>query len=199
MSWCMRHASLSILIPAAGASRRLGQPKQLVLYQGKSLILRAIENAQSLSPGEIIVVTGANANAVKKVVQKTSAVCVHNPDWAGGMGASIAVGAATADKDAAGLMILLCDQWRLKREDLQSLAEIWQADTSRIVCAETEGWCGPPVIFPSPCFAALRNLQGDGGAHSILAANSRLLTPVPMNNAASDLDTPAQLNALNTE
>ena len=193
----MSRTSLSILIPAAGASQRLGRPKQLVMYQGKSLIQRAIENAESLTPREIIVVTGAGADEVKKAVQKTSAHCVHNPAWAGGMGGSIAAGASTIDKDANGLMILLCDQWSIRAQDLQLLAQVWLADTGRIVCAEAEGRFGPPVIFPASCFAALCGLQGDQGARSILDAHPGLLNSVPMKNAASDLDTPAQLAALN--
>jgi len=192
----MKPALLSIVIPAAGASRRLGQPKQLVLHQGKPLIQWAIETAATLAPCEIIVVTGANADSVKKVVQKTSAHCVHNPDWAGGLGNSIAVGAEATDKDANGLMVLLCDQWSIQARDLHQLTRAWLVDTARIVCAETEDRFGPPVIFPASCFAALRDLQGDSGAHSILNANSHLLTALPMKNAAFDLDTPSQLDAL---
>jgi len=189
--------SVSVLIPAAGASRRLGQPKQLVLYKGKPLIQRAIESAETLAPREIIVVTGADADSVLSVAQKTSAQCVHNPDWASGMGNSIATGANMADQASNGLLVLLCDQWGIRARDLQLLARTWLSDTGRIVCATTEGRLGPPVIFPSTCFASLRVLQGDHGAHSVLEANPDLLTTVPMNHAATDLDTPSQLEALN--
>lgn len=189
--------SVSVLIPAAGASRRLGQPKQLVTYKGKALIQRAIECAEALEPREIIVVTGAAADSVLEVVQKTSAHCVPNPDWDSGMGSSIAAGANAADKASNGLLILLCDQWRVQVQDLQQLARTWLSDTSRIVCATTEGRLGPPVIFPSSCFSSLCSLRGDHGAHSILDANPDLLTAVEMNHAAPDLDTPSQLAALN--
>ncbi len=191
--------SLSILIPAAGVSRRLGQPKQLVSYRGKTLIQRAIENAESLTPAEIIVVTGASAEPVKKVVQQTSARWVHNPDWSSGMGGSVAVGASAADRHANGLMILLCDQWGIRAADLQRLVQTWIADPGQIVCAESAGRVGPPVIFPASCLAALCALHGDHGARHILAANPGLLTAIQISNAASDLDTPAQLAALNNE
>jgi len=191
--------SVSILIPAAGASRRLGQPKQLVLYKGKSLIQRAIETTESLTPLEIVVVSGANANSVRKEVDKTSAHCVHNPDWADGMGGSIALGASAINKDADGLMVLLCDQWGIQAQDLRRLARAWLGDRGRIVCAETAGRLSPPVIFPSSCFATLQDLHGDHGAREVLAANPRLLKAVPMKNAASDLDTLSQLEALNDE
>jgi len=199
MSGGLKLSSVSVLIPAAGASRRLGQPKQLVLYKGKSLIQRAIERAAALAPHEIIVVTGADANSVLQAARETSAHCVYNPDWASGMGGSIAVGASTTDKVSNGLLILLCDQWNIRAGDLQRLARTWLSDPSQIVCALTAGHFGPPVIFPSSCFASLRSLQGDQGARSILDTNADLLTGVPMNNAAADLDTPSQLDALNKQ
>lgn len=196
MSTHKNFGSLSVLIPAAGASKRLGQPKQLVVYKGKPLIQRACEIAESLAPREIIVVTGANADSVEKAVQKTSARGVYNPDWESGMGGSIAVGANTIDRDSSGIMILLCDQWGVLPRDLQRLARTWLSDTERIVCAETDGRPGPPVIFPRSCLAALRGLQGDRGAHSVIDAHARLLTALPMENAGYDLDTTAQLDDL---
>jgi CTP:molybdopterin cytidylyltransferase MocA len=65
----MSHPELSILIPAAGASERLGQAKQLVEYRGRSLIQNAVTSAVSINPFEVIVVTGAKATAVKNPEQ----------------------------------------------------------------------------------------------------------------------------------
>lgn len=192
----MKHHSLSILIPAAGASQRLGQPKQLVQYQGKSLIQRAIENAEVLTSLEIIVVTGAHADSIESLVQNTSARSVYNPDWSAGMGGSIATGADAVDENTSGVLIVLCDQWGIQAQDLQLLAQTWLADTDRIVCAEAEGHLGPPVIFPSSCLAKLRALNGDLGARSIIEKKLDSVFPVPMQNAALDLDTPNQLDEL---
>lgn len=190
---------LSIIIPAAGASQRLGQAKQLVKYKNRTLIQRAVKNAEALQPHEIIVVTGADAEAVQAAVQGTSARCVHNPEWSNGMGGSIATGAQAVDGEPEGLMILLCDQWRIQANDLRLLLKSWQADTGRIICAQTEGRCGPPVIFPSSCRSELGHLKGDHGAHSVLKAHPQMLSPVRLENAASDLDTPAQLKQLNEQ
>ena len=59
----MSYPELSILIPAAGASQRLGQAKQLVRYKTGTLIQNTVDTANSIAPREIIVVTGANARA----------------------------------------------------------------------------------------------------------------------------------------
>lgn len=192
----MSQASVSIVIPAAGASERLGQPKQLVQYQGQSLICRAIRNAGSLSPHEILVITGASHEAVQAEVQKTNARCVFNPEWNQGMGTSIATGAQAVDSQSQGLMILLCDQWRILPEDLQQLIETWYDDPGRIICSATRNRCGPPVIFPATCLQDLSVLTGDRGAHTVMNKHRNLVLQVALENAASDLDTPAQLQQL---
>ena len=189
---------LSIIIPAAGASQRLGQPKQLVQYKGQSLILRAIQSAESLSPHEILVITGSGAQAVQAEIGGTNARCVYNPDWSNGMGTSIAKGAQSVDDKPQGLMVLLCDQWRILPEDLHMLVEEWRSDPDRIICSATRDRCGPPVIFPTSCLAGLSVLTGDHGAHSIIDRHRDLVSRVTLENAAFDLDTPLQLKGLST-
>jgi len=192
----MSHPELSILIPAAGASERLGQAKQLVKLKGASLIQNAVNTAFSLTPREIIVVTGANAKAVKAAVLQPPVRWIHNPNWSKGMGGSIALGATAINPESTGLMILLCDQWRIQVSDLQALADTWQLDPERIVCANAEGINMPPVIFPASCFDQLRELEGSQGARSLLVNHPELLTAVPVKNAAIDLDTQSQLDKL---
>ena len=192
----MKHPSLSVLIPAAGASERLGQAKQLVEYSGRSLLQNAVDAADALTPLEIIVVTGCQATAIKETLQDASVRWVDNPRWSAGMGGSIAAGATAISPEATGLMILLCDQWRIQTRDLQELAQAWQSDPTRIVVAEADGCYMPPVIFPSVCFKHLQTLQGHEGARSLFKAFPEQLTAVPMPHAAFDLDTKSQLNKL---
>ena len=192
----MHQSALSVLIPAAGASKRLGQAKQLVKYNGISLIQNAMNIAGSITPLEIIVVTGANAKAVRDAVEQPPAHWIHNPQWSGGMGGSIAVGASAINPESTGLLILLCDQYRVDAHDLQELVRIWQSDPGRIVAAESEGCMMPPVIFPARCFKQLKCLEGNHGARSLFSAYPELLTPVAMKNAAFDLDTQTHLKTL---
>ena len=192
----MKHPSLSVVIPAAGSSVRLGQPKQLVEHNGMPLICKAVENALSLSPAEVIVVTGAYTDAVEAATRHSAARCVYHSNWAQGMGGSIAAGVAAINPDSAGLLILLCDQWRVQTTDLQTLAKTWQSDPTRIIAATTEGSLMPPAIFPARCFDELQQLGGDHGARSVINAHARLVTAVPVSNAAFDLDTKTQLEAL---
>lgn len=187
---------LSILIPAAGASVRLGQAKQLVKYQAGSLIQNAVSAALSLSPREVIVVTGAYSREVHDAVDQPSIRWIHNKHWFSGMGSSIATGAHAVNPESSGLMILLCDQWRIQARDLQTLAKTWQSAPERITVAEAGGRLMPPVIFPSTCFTQLRKLTGDEGARCLFDLHPELITSVILENATFDLDTQAHLEEL---
>lgn len=193
----MSHPRLSILIPAAGASKRLGQAKQLVQYKSGTLIQNAVNIAQSVEPLETIVVTGANAEAVKNTVQPSTVRWVHNPHWPAGMGSSIAAGIASINPGSSGVMILLSDQWRLGTSDLQAMVKTWQTNPERIVVARAGGQNMPPVIFPSIFFKQLGKLEGDRGGRTLIMEHPGLVTPVEIENAAYDLDTPEHLDEEN--
>jgi len=195
----LSYPTLSILIPAAGSSERLGQVKQLVEYHGVPLIKNMVNVASSIGPAEIIVVTGAYARVVTDAVPHPAIRWVHNEQWSDGMGASIAKGAATISPTSTGVMILLCDLWRIQDRDLRKLAETWQSAPSQIVCSQVEGVSMPPVIFPASCFTQLRSLKGRQGARGLIHANNEILTAVEIRNAAFDLDTEAQLKDLGSE
>jgi len=142
------------------------------------------------------VVTGANAESVEQAVSHPAVRCVYNPEWSSGMGVSIARGAAKINPESTGLMVLLCDQWRIRDQDLHALAKTWQSHTQQIVCAQADGINMPPVIFPSTYFAQLRGLKGQQGARNLLKTHAESLICVPIQNAVFDLDTQAHLDAM---
>jgi len=186
----------SVLIPAAGASRRLGQAKQLLRYGAQTLIQHTIDTAASCAPGEIIVITGACADDVRHAAQNAPVRWVHNERWQDGLGSSIAKGAAEIGPGSSGVLILLCDQWRIQPGDLQTLVSRWRSSPERIVAAQAGGHYTPPIIFPSSWFDNLRTLTGERGARGLLASHPGLVTPVALENAAYDLDSPAHLEQL---
>ena len=190
----MSHPQLSILIPAAGASRRLGQPKQLVRHQTSTLIQHAVDIALSVGPQEVIVVTGANEKAVRGAVKHGQVRWIHNSNWSDGMGSSIAAGSAVISPEAHGVMIFHCDQWRLETSDLLLMAETWQSNPDRIIGAKAKGQIMPPVIFPFSLFVHLQALEGDRGAKNILRKHPGMLTTLSLKNAVFDLDTQTDLN-----
>jgi molybdenum cofactor cytidylyltransferase len=187
---------LAGIVLAAGGSIRLGQPKQLVKYQGEALLCRAVKLAEDFCGAGVTVVTGAHKAAVEAVLQGRTVGQVHNSHWQQGMGGSIAVGAAAiAERPFAGLLIMLCDQPLVSHADIARLVEVWQDSPSWPAAARYKGSLGVPAIFPAAHASQLAGLSGDVGAKSLLqAAND--VSVVDMPAAGFDIDSTADLKKL---
>ncbi|MEE4186181.1 MAG: nucleotidyltransferase family protein [Gammaproteobacteria bacterium] len=195
---------LAGLVLAAGASHRLGHPKQLVYWGGQTLLARAVGHALHLCDAGVVVVTGAHAAEVKASLADmlhagAALQLVHNPAWADGLGSSIACGMralrASGADSPAGVLMLLCDQPVIGRAELVSLVNLWQTDTRTPVAARYNGQRGVPAVFPRTYFAALAGLTGEHGARGLLAAAEKV-PELSIPGAAFDVDTPAALQAL---
>ena len=185
---------------AAGASSRLGQPKQSVKISGDSLVRRAAMQLLKLNPVILIVVTGYGSDAVEKGLHDLKLRIVKNENWEQGIGSSIACGARNVTERVDGLLVALCDQWNVDESDLNYLVSAWSRDISRIITASWEEnkslIYGPPALFPRKYIRELRKLGGNQGAKALIAGNMDEVKFVEMENAAFDLDTPADLEEL---
>jgi CTP:molybdopterin cytidylyltransferase MocA len=189
---------LLMVVLAAGASRRLGQPKQLVLLGGESLLRRQCRLALETELGPVAVILGCHADECAATIADLPVVRHINERWAEGLGASIRLAArAAVANGAAGLLLMHVDQYRLTAADLHLLRAAWMGSHCLDACVANHGAdFGPPVIFPRDCFAKLLKLDGDAGAHRVLAAlPANTLRRVEVPNALHDLDLPADLAA----
>ena len=184
---------IHIMVLAAGASTRLGQPKQLVHVGGRPALHRVVSNAVSIAGHAVTVVLGAHARELTHVLLHSPASVIVNREWEEGMGASIRRAMAALPPGCEAVMIVLGDQVAVTADDLRRLVSAWKGETSTIAAALYEGRVGVPAIFPSWCFSELSQLRGDQGARAILQRNASRLVHVPMPNAALDLDTPEDL------
>ena len=136
-------ANLAVVLLAAGESSRLGQSKQLVSIGGKSLVRRAAEILLQLEPDLCVVVTGADSIAVSAQLQDLPVKLEYNALWKSGMATSIGCGVRALPGNIDGVLLFLCDQWRLDESDIQNLKETWLDDISAIVvsaCPAQAGW-----------------------------------------------------------
>jgi len=191
---------LATLLLAAGGSRRLGRPKQLVEYAGESLVRRAARLMLCLGASPNVVVTGHRSEDVSKELSGLPLRVVENTRWDQGMGGSIVCGMQMLPADVDGVLLMQCDQWKLDPADLAKLVSVWKTDISRIIIA---GWfdgksdiTGPPVIFPRQMMHELECIEKTGGAKPVIDRNQSILRVVPLDNAACDLDKPDDLEKL---
>lgn len=190
---------LQAIVLAAGESRRFGSRKLLARIGGVTLLERAVRTAASvIRPADVIVVLGADREALADLVRPMGVRTVWNEEFAEGIGASIRCGVAALSPQAAGVLICLADQPAITSVDLAELVGAWQARRDARVAAAYGGVHGPPVIFPCRDFAALRALRGDTGARKVLAQPDAPVVAVPMPGAAIDIDTTLDLAACDT-
>jgi molybdenum cofactor cytidylyltransferase len=189
-------SSLHILVLAAGASTRLGQPKQLVRLGGRPALHIVVSNAVALAGHAVTVVLGAHARDLTHLLAHSPASVIVNRHWEEGMGSSIRAGLEALPPGCDAVMVLLGDQVAVTADDLKRLASVWKDQDSVIAASVYHQHVGVPAIFPRLFFSELAELRGDQGARLILDRNQYRLARVPMSNAGIDLDTPEDLAVL---
>jgi len=176
---------------AAGTSRRLGVPKQLLKSRdGCSLVRQSAERLCRAHVRRSAVIVGASAAQVVESLAGLDLDVVSSENYQEGMAASIRAAAAWASQCAAeALLLCVCDQPTLGTPHLDSLLAAWSADgcLSASYYAEKRA---VPAVFPARYFAELQALRGDRGAAGILAAASRIAL-VEWPEGELDVDTPS--------
>jgi len=194
------HSRLWIIVLAAGASTRLGTPKQLLRIRGRTLLARTVALAESVAGVRVNVVIGADQHRIRSHLRRTSpgVRVTYNRRWAAGMGTSLEAGIAKLPPEAAATLVLLCDQPDVGARALARLLKCARARPAAVIAGRYRGRHGVPAILPRATFRELRRLRGDRGARDLLnATHGRTrIVAIDMPEAARDIDTPADVAAL---
>ena len=168
---------MHVIVLAAGFSRRLGHPKQLVVYEGETLTARAARIAGEV--GEVLVVTTPQFAEIEFASAGPTVVINETPEE--GMASSIRSGVAACDDD---VMIMLCDQPRVTADHLRALI----AANAPIAATAYSGTLGVPAYFAREFREELLALRGDHGAKRIIEAHHDVVVAIPFADAALDVD-----------
>lgn len=191
--------STGIVILAAGESSRMGEPKQLLAYQGTNLLQHTIDTALSLDATPVVVVLGAHAAKIRANLDESRLLIAINPDWHEGMGGSLRTGLQTlldTHQDVSTVIFLLCDQPLLSASTLNHLIATHERTGFDIVASEYDGALGVPALFARSMFAELLALRGETGARQIIRAHRDQAVGVAFPDGAIDIDTPADYRSL---
>lgn len=169
---------------------RLGQPKQLLQFEGESLLRRAARTALDSVCRPIVVVLGADAEKMRPELAGLDARVVENADWARGMGTSLRAGlAALEPENLDAVVVLLCDQPLLTADVLDALVAAHEATGWPIAASEYGGRRGVPALFARALFPELRALGEAEGARSLLQRHAPEAAPIPFPEGIQDIDT----------
>lgn len=190
------------VVLAAGASTRMGTPKQLLEIEGRTLAARAVAAALASPAWPVVVVLGAHAEKIRPVLARLPVLLVENPAWSEGMASSIRAGITTLrqfSRSLDGALVALCDQPGFSAETIAQLVAAHSASGRSIAAARYSGRCGAPALFLREHFAALAELTGEEGARLFLNGDPGRVAAVDLPELAVDLDTPADYAAWRTK
>ena len=191
--------SCGIVILAGGASTRLGRPKQLLQYRGKTLLNHAVNEAINAKADAVVVILGKNADLFEDEIDQEEVHVVINKDWKEGMASSVRLGLDTLLKikpyiDAVILMV--CDQPYISSSVLNDLITKQQKTTKQIVTCNYGESIGPPALFHKKYFRDLAKLNGDVGARNIIEQNMHDVAMILFPEGKIDIDTEDDYDAL---
>lgn len=187
------------LLLAAGDSRRMGQPKQLLPWGDKTLIEHQIQIR--LQTGQVVVVViGGHSDKILPVIEKLPVTVFVNNDWADGMGNSLAFGLKMLNKKFAivdGVLISLLDQPLVTAAHFDKMIGSFQPGYQQIIVSQSaSGWSGVPALFDKFYFEELKKLHGKDGARKIINKYLDFVKNIECVNQLEDIDTPDAYNQM---
>ncbi|GEN75417.1 nucleotidyltransferase family protein [Chryseobacterium hagamense] len=186
----------AIIILAAGNSSRLGEPKQLLTYKGKSLLRHTADEA-SLVTSKVLIVTGEENPEIAE--QLTGFHCIPNENWAEGMASSLKTGLQETLQrfpETVQFIFTVCDQPFISASVFKALIEKKNTSPKGIVASAYADTLGVPVLFSSSYLKELFNLNGQEGARKLIQRYRDDTASVPFEQGSWDIDTPEDYQKL---
>lgn len=183
---------VAALIPAAGASSRMGRDKLAVEVEGRSMLARVADSLLGAGLAPLVVVCRGADDPRRTLLAGRPVVWVDPPQPGEGMGASIAAGAAALPPGLDGVAVCPGDMPLLTAADVAAVVAAF--DGVHLVAASHQGRRGHPVLFPARLFSRLSALSGDEGARAVVSSERdkvKLVETGP--GALMDVDTPDDL------
>lgn len=189
---------LGSVLLAAGDSSRLGRPKQLLEFEGETLLRRATRILTETVYFPVVVVLGAEYETTIAEIDGFAVYSILNKRWDEGISSSIRTGLQRLldiEPDIDGVVITLCDQPQITVRMLDRFADMYVKTQASVIAAAYEGVSGVPALFSKEVFKDLMALEGDTGARALIR-NCRDLATIEMPEAAYDIDTTDDANTI---
>ena len=192
-----RPSAVAAVVLAAGRSTRMGEINKLTAdYGGRALVRHAAEAALASRAGEVVVVTGHQADAVRGVLAGLDLRMIDNPDFKAGLSTSVKAGIAAVAPGMTGAVILLGDMPGITPAVIDALIGAFEAAGGDKICQPRyDGKPGNPILWPRRLFPSFAELSGDIGAKPLLKRFNQDILGVDVGSSAihMDIDEPGDL------
>ena len=181
----------AVLILAAGQSKRMGKPKQLLPYKNSNLLLEKINQFQSLEHVQVFVVLGAYFKEIFPLLREKPVKVVLNSNWEEGMGSSLSKGIELIKKKEIfdRVLITLADLPLLESSYYEELIELSKSSGKRIIQTEYEETSGVPVVFDKSLYNSLCRLKNEEGAKPLIEKYKKEVLKLHSKTPFFDVDT----------
>ncbi len=183
------------ILLAAGGSARMGLPKQLLEFEGNTLMRRAAESLAATDCDPKVVVLGAEAERCQAELGDLDLNIFINRDWEHGMSSSIKAGLRClldVEPAASAVIITLCDLPLVTAEVIERFIAEYRSVRPNVIAAEYNGVCGVPALFSCDMFDEIFRLEGDKGARDLIR-HAGVVVRINVPEAAFDVDSPDDL------
>ncbi len=187
---------VGIVILAAGGSARLGEPKQLLPFEGRSLLRRTVEAALASRCEPVAVTVGAREEQMRAELAGLPVRIVRNAAWSEGLSTSVKAGLDAIEGEVDAIIFTPCDQPALDADMLNRLIAAHETSGKPIVVSGYgEAW-GAPMLVARRFWPELKALHGDRGAQPVAYRHAGEVECVPFPEGACDIDTREDYEAL---
>ncbi|MEO9485736.1 MAG: nucleotidyltransferase family protein [Ekhidna sp.] len=191
--------NIGLVVLAAGTSIRLGRPKQLVTFEGKTLLQRTMDCGGEDKFQSKVLVVGANADEILSETNCGSFDVCINERWKEGMAGSLKLGLEKSlelNPNLKALMILVSDQPFVRTDLLNEMIKLHTSESCIVIC-QYEGVNGVPALLGNEYFNEILALEGDQGAKKIIKNHLDHVKTITFDQGSFDIDTPEDLKRLN--
>lgn len=185
-------SNIAAIVLAAGGATRMGELKQLLPLGGQPMVRHTVAAVCNAALAQVVVVGGAQAEAVRSALTGLPVEFVVNPAWTEGMSTSLQAGLRALRPDIQAVFIVLADQPALTPDLLQTLVDRYRSTGAPVVVPFYRGQRGNPVLWDRSLFAELLTVAGDQGGRVLLGRYEAAMERVELDDPAItlDVDTP---------
>lgn len=190
---------ITAIVLAAGASRRMGRPKQLLPWGDATILGQTLHNLQQSLVEDVIVVTGHAAEAVRAIAREYGARVMHNDDYdEGEMLSSLQTAVAALPDTCEAILVVLADQPLIGPHVFNKLLQAYMAEEGDLLAPVYEGRRGNPVLFGRRYFEGLLALPQGAAPRDLLRQHGHELRLIDVGTEAilQDIDRPGEYERL---